>query len=683
LVLLLAAGAIGAATEEEVAAFVAQVRSPDGAVRQAAVERAAEMGAAAIVPLGALLGQEDRNVVRSAEQALERIVAHAVRPGAEAERAAVSLALLNLIPAEQPARTREWGFRLLGWAAGDEAVPALAALLADADRREWARRTLEQIASPAAVQALLDALPRVPPDFQVALINSLGQLRAKAAVPTLLRRIQEGPNEVRLAILQALGNIGDVQAQPIFDLALTMVPVDARPLILDPYLRLAENLLAQGQVDTALEIYGKILQAAPTEQHRCAALLGWGRIGRPETIPRLLPYLAEADLRVRAAAQEALQNLPAAEVNLALHQALPTAEPAVKAALLRVLVARQDPNVAPLLQAATQDASAEVRVTAFDLLGQVDDPALEPTLLEAAERGSELVKPVALAGCLRLADRRAKQGEAEAARAMYHRVLELASQDDQRRQALNGLAAVPDPAALPWVQPWLDSPVREDAMAAAIAIAGTLAETRKEEAIALLSSLLQRKPPRGLANAAAARLRDLGRDTTAYARQAGFVTHWWLTGPFPSPEKAAWEKVYFPEQEIALEKEYEVEGQKYRWKAWVCPDVQGITDLRAQFTPADNVAAYAYAEVTVEADQEVDFRIGSDDDVVCWLNGERIHANPASRPLVVDQDVVHTRLQAGVNRILLKVLQGGGQWEFCLRITDREGNPVAFTERME
>jgi len=266
---------------------------------------------------------------------------------------------------------------------------------------------------------------------------------------------------------------------------------------------------------------------------------------------------------------------------------------------------------------------------------------------------------------------------------MYHRVLELASQDDQRRQALNGLAAVPDPAALPWVQPWLDSPVREDAMAAAIAIAGTLAETRKEEAIALLNSLLQRKPPRGLANAAAARLRDLGRDTTAYARQAGFVTHWWLTGPFPSPEKAAWEKVYFPEQEIALEKEYEVEGQKYRWKAWVCPDVQGITDLRAQFTPADNVAAYAYAEVTVEADQEVDFRIGSDDDVVCWLNGERIHANPASRPLVVDQDVVHTRLQAGVNRILLKVLQGGGQWEFCLRITDREGNPVAFTERME
>jgi tetratricopeptide (TPR) repeat protein len=322
-------------------------------------------------------------------------------------------------------------------------------------------------------------------------------------------------------------------------------------------------------------------------------------------------------------------------------------------------------------------------VTAFDLLGNVDDPTLEPTLLEAAEKGSDLIKPVALASYLRLTDGRAKKGEEAAARAMYHRVLELANQDEQRRQALNGLAAIPDPASLPQIKAWLNSPVREDAMVAIILIAEVLAEGKKDEALALLNEIMALHPPRNIANAAAAQLRDLGQDTSHYAREAGFVTHWWLTGPLASPDKGAWDKAFFPEQEIALDQEYDVEGQKLRWKAWVCPDVQGVTDLRAQFNPADNVAAYAYAEVMVDAAQDVDFKIGSDDDVVCWLNGEQIHANKVSRPLRVDEDVVHTRLQAGGNKILLKILQGGGQWEFCLRITDREGKPIAFTEKAE
>ncbi|HVR76104.1 MAG TPA: hypothetical protein VMT52_17365 [Planctomycetota bacterium] len=69
-------------------------------------------------------------------------------------------------------------------------------------------------------------------------------------------------------------------------------------------------------------------------------------------------------------------------------------------------------------------------------------------------------------------------------------------------------------------------------------------------------------------------------------------------------------------------------------------------------------------------------KLGSDDGVVVWLNGKKVHAKNATRALMVDEDVVDARLEAGKNRILLKVTQGDGQWELTLRITDRADKPL-------
>jgi len=681
---LTGAVAAQAATEADVTEFIHQLSSEDAGTRQAACERATEVGVAAIAPLGALVGGENRPVAKAARLALEMIVAHATRPGADEERAAANDALIGLIQEGQPAPTRQYAIRLLGDAGNEKAVAALAELLGDEEWRERARWALERIASPAAAQALLKAVEGAPGEFRAALIHSLGELGATEAVPTLLRMIvRDTDNTVRLAILEALGRIGDPRALPVFDAALNRVPEAVKPRILNPYLQLGEKLLAQGQTDQALPVFERALTEATTEQHRCAGLIGLGRLGRVESVPKMLPALADENPQVRATAAAGLTAMKGEGVGSALKEALPTAEPPVKGALLRVLAAREDPEMAALLKAATEDDSAEVRVTAFDLLGGVDDPALEATLLEAAERGSDLIQPVALGSYLRLAARREEKGETEAARAMYHQALRLASQDEQRRQALRGIWTIASPDSLPEVEPLLEvDGVRDEATGAAIAIAETLAENGEtQRAKDLLHRILGLNPPRHLANAAAERLRDLGEDTSHFAREKGFVTHWWLTGPFPSENKAAWDQAFFPEQEIALEKEYEADGRKFQWHAFVTPDVQGVVNLEPQFDPRQNVAAYAYTEITVAEAQDVLFKIGSDDDVKVWLNGQLIHANPASRPLRVDEDVVATRLEAGVNRLLLKILQGGGQWEFCLRITGRDSRPLAFEER--
>jgi len=85
--------------------------------------------------------------------------------------------------------------------------------------------------------------------------------------------------------------------------------------------------------------------------------------------------------------------------------------------------------------------------------------------------------------------------------------------------------------------------------------------------------------------------------------------------------------------------------------------------------------------VTVEQEQDVFLKMGSDDGIVCWLNGEKIHEVLAPRSLEVDQDNVPAHLKAGPNHLLLKVIEIGGGWEHCLRITDRNDQPVAFKMR--
>ena len=90
---------------------------------------------------------------------------------------------------------------------------------------------------------------------------------------------------------------------------------------------------------------------------------------------------------------------------------------------------------------------------------------------------------------------------------------------------------------------------------------------------------------------------------------------------------------------------------------------------------------YAYTTITSPKEQDVLFKMGSDDGIACWLNDDRIHLNNAARGLQVDQDTVKARLKAGENKILLKIPNGGGDWQFSFRITDPEGTPMNLWDR--
>jgi hypothetical protein len=159
--------------EEEIKAFLARIQDANPDVRLAVVKEAGSVGAPAIMPLGGLMASVDKGVAKSAGEALQVIVYHADRPGAEPEKRAVSQALAQLLTADLPRKVRAEAAHLLGFVGGDEAVPPLARLLGDPETREEARLALERIPGSASTHALQNALRSAPADFKANLEQSL------------------------------------------------------------------------------------------------------------------------------------------------------------------------------------------------------------------------------------------------------------------------------------------------------------------------------------------------------------------------------------------------------------------------------------------------------------------------------------------------------------------------------
>ena len=86
----------------------------------------------------------------------------------------------------------------------------------------------------------------------------------------------------------------------------------------------------------------------------------------------------------------------------------------------------------------------------------------------------------------------------------------------------------------------------------------------------------------------------------------------------------------------------------------------------------------SYALITLESDSDqagVDMKVGSDDSVKVWLNGEVVHTNAVNRGAGDFQDTFSVDLVAGDNLLLVKVSERGGGWSMFAGV-DADVNAV-------
>jgi len=669
--------------------FLKQIQDKDGNKRREAWEKAGPLGAQAVAPLVKLLvdynaegvTNEQRDVSKAAGTALDAIAHYTSRPEAAAERKAINAELVRLIGAGQPEVVRIKALFVLASTAGDESVPAVAALLSDPDAkmRERVRWSLERIPGKAVNQALLAALSSATGDFRRDMILTLGQRRATEAVEAILGEAKSNDVGIRVAAIDALARIGDPRGrEAILDAVQTLDGMQQKTAV-DDYLRLADNLAVAGNSQAAIAIYRGVLERSKNDTARCGALVGLGNAGGSEALPTLVATLDDPSLRIRNAATNALTALKGTEADQSLADLASKAEPARKVVLLRVLSARKAPEATALLRQASTDSNMEVRVAALDLLGGLNDPKLEPLLVEAAEKGSPEAKSVALSSYAKLAAGRLGAGEKAHALAMYHRILDLADNDNIRRTVLEGLAGIASVESLPKVEKLMGegSGVRDDATRAYIAIVLAMGKTdKKEEAINRLKAVAEQARSTQITQRAIDGLRQMGVETGGFAARVGFITRWRLLGPIAENDEAASGKAFATAEKIATNQPVKVGDKSLKWKEITTDDSQGLVNLQSLLGSGDNVVAFAYAEFDAPREREINLRIGSDDGFECWLNGQRLGGKDVARPVKADEDTIKGRIVQGTNRVLMKITQQAGDWGFCVRVANTQNRPL-------
>jgi hypothetical protein len=73
---------------------------------------------------------------------------------------------------------------------------------------------------------------------------------------------------------------------------------------------------------------------------------------------------------------------------------------------------------------------------------------------------------------------------------------------------------------------------------------------------------------------------------------------------------------------------------------------------------------YVHREITCMKSAKLPISLGSDDGIVVWLNGKRLLAENTSRACAPDQHRITLDLKEGRNDLLIKIIQGDGDWAY-------------------
>jgi HEAT repeat protein len=698
----LKAGLLGSLGERHDAAAVdpaaAALESPKPAVRRAALECLARLPVeAAAAPLEKALGrgpEAEQAAARAAYLGLGETLLVA------GNKAAAGRVFRRALTAAKAPHERAAGLLGLGKAEGAAAVPTLLRALDDVNMgvRGAARLALAEQPEPHVSGLLTKALSEAAPPVKAQLLAVLARRRDDSALSAIIENAKHEDEQVRLAAitaLSAMGGAGGVGAlvaalsDPSEKVGRTAETVlshlpgagvgealarAAGPATRDARLALL-SVFAERRERTATPVLVAALQGEEAEV-RLAALDALREVADPAATQPLLDRLGTLTGNEARAAEAALGQLRGEQPTQTIAAALQGATGAKRAALLRVLGPRKIAALRDTYLTAAKDPDEPTAVAAREALGQLGDQALADTLIALAAEGGDQAKAAAVRAVVWLADQQAK-AEPDAARAKYHRALELAQRDDERRQALAGLRAVADISSLPRIRPLLEQAgTRNDAAAAVVPVADKLrAAGDDRQAVELYTAAAKSSNDRDLVRDSIRKLREMGAEVDIVA-EGGFVGQWWVVGPFRKRKDIEATDLLDTAKPVDVTKPLKVGDQEFRWRVAPVDDPVGMLDLEQALARADDCGGYAYAELQSDKDQDVLLKIGSDDGVWVWLNGEKIHVYPGDRGYGVDQDVVRAHLKAGVNTLLCKVSQGGGQWALGVRVTDPEGGPL-------
>jgi HEAT repeat protein len=635
-----------------------------------------------VVPkLLALVKDENAAIWNAAFNTLSDIANEVNVPGREKDRDYVTAQLMLLLDPNESAEIKMRGLKLVQIVLpnGYNVAP-ISALLNNPDLRERARASLQEAGTDKARAALAKALTKADPEFQCALLNSLYVLRDEKSLSRVARYTKSKDPRVRVAAARAIS----WQGTPDYMGAIISVYRSADEATAfeaaDAMIRHADALPING-FDSSI-LYHVVLVGSKNPSVRGAALVGLVRNGDINTASTdIVAALNDpSGLELVPMVVSAFQNAQSDTAKHKLLKIYPAVSEDVRILLLGIIGGRPTPEYSSILQQESRSTNGAIRRAAFAAIGISGQSNWASILLDAAKAGNAEDKSFAVTELLRLADALAIAGDKEGAGNTYLAAYQLSDAGDAKQRAVAGIAKFPTPNSYDALMSGSESGAIKDlniqtlsGIVTAMHKAGKEAETKRAATLMLA---------RATTPEAIQEVIKVSNDTNAIpdlARQLGFVTSWNFAGPFPWSPADAFKTMHLNGTKVDTTATYLSAGKTIGWKKYATNDPGGIVDMSSAIAPESNVAGYGLATVSVPASIDAVARMGSDDGIKLWVNGAAVHENAVDRGTQVDQDKAPIKLKAGENSLLVEITQGGGGWNFCLRLTNADGSPLPFT----
>lgn len=228
---------------------------------------------------------------------------------------------------------------------------------------------------------------------------------------------------------------------------------------------------------------------------------------------------------------------------------------------------------------------------------------------------------------------------------------------------------------------------------AALALLGLLYDLQGEIPDAELLTFLEqaRKHREPLVASYAAYLRgqileEDGSDAADKAyREEGYLLDWQILGPFDNSGRAGHDQVFEPEKSpFSAGQTFvgKLPGEPLPWRTLTHARAPhgGFISLADLLQPDSDVTGYATAWIRSDKPVDAALHIGAAGAYKVWVEGVLVGASGTYHGPHALQDAHPVRLQAGWNRVLIKISADEGLWGFYARVSAPSGAPLAKLE---